>query len=78
MTDEIDRLATLPAGGVAEFFRDSDVLEITALIRDASDEQLRRLIEIDHFRAEGVRAILDRSGIPYLSGMRTALAASSE
>ena len=60
MTIEIDDLAGLPASEVSEFFRTSDVLEITAVIRDASDDQLRRLVEIDHFRAEGVGAILDR------------------
>ena len=60
MTDQIDRLASMQAGEVSEFFRTSDVLEITAVIRDASDDELRKLIEIDHFRAEGVGAILDR------------------
>jgi putative sterol carrier protein len=30
------------------------------VIRDAPDEDLRRLIDLDHFRAEGVVAILDR------------------
>jgi putative sterol carrier protein len=60
VTIEIEQLATMPASEVSEFFRTSDVLEITTVIRDASDEQLGRLIEIDHFRAEGVGAILDR------------------
>jgi putative sterol carrier protein len=60
VTIEIEHLATMPASEVSEFFRTSDVLEITTVIRDASDEQLSRLIEIDHFRAEGVGAILDR------------------
>jgi putative sterol carrier protein len=64
VTEETDRLAArlavMPAQDVRAFFRDSDVLDITAVIRDASDEQLRRLIDIDHFRAEGVVAILDR------------------
>src|SRR5947209_7904564 len=45
---------------VRSFFRDSDVLEITAVIRDAPDEDLRRLLDLDHFRAQGVVAILDR------------------
>lgn len=60
MTDVIDRLAAMTRAEVRAFFRDSDVVEITAVIRDASDQELRRLIDIDHFRAEGVRAILDR------------------
>jgi putative sterol carrier protein len=60
VTIEIEHLATMPASEVSEFFRTADVLEITTVIRDASDEQLGRLIEIDHFRAEGVGAILDR------------------
>jgi putative sterol carrier protein len=60
VTIEIEQLAAMPASEVSEFFRTSDVLEITAVIRDATDEQLGRLIEIDHFRAEGVGAILDR------------------
>src|SRR3954447_17240725 len=50
----------MSAGEVRAFFRDSDVLEVTAVIRDASDDDLRRLIAIDHFRSEGVVAILDR------------------
>jgi putative sterol carrier protein len=60
VTIEIEHLATMSASEVGEFFRTSDVLEITTVIRDASDEQLSRLIEIDHFRVEGVGAILDR------------------
>ena len=60
MTVEIEQLATMSESEVREFFRTSDVLEITTVIRDASDEQLGRLIEIDHFRSEGVGAILDR------------------
>jgi putative sterol carrier protein len=56
----IDRLAAMSQAEVSAFFRDSDVVEITAVIREASDEELRRLIDIDHFRAEGVLAILDR------------------
>jgi putative sterol carrier protein len=60
VTIEIEQLVTMPASEVSEFFRTSDVLEITTAIRDASDDQLGRLIEIDHFRAEGVGAILDR------------------
>ena len=45
---------------VRDFFRSSDVLEITDVIRSASDEELRALIDLDHFRAEAVVAILDR------------------
>jgi putative sterol carrier protein len=43
-----------------EFFRSSDVLAITEVIRSAGDDELRALIAMDHFRAEGVVAILDR------------------
>ncbi|MBV9830151.1 MAG: SCP2 sterol-binding domain-containing protein [Marmoricola sp.] len=60
MTDVIDRFAAMSADEVNEFFRSSDVLEITAVIAGASDDDLRRLIDLDHFRAEGVSAILDR------------------
>lgn len=60
MTDAIDRLAAMSASEVNEFFRGSDALEITAVIRGASDDELRRLIDIDHLRTEGVTAILDR------------------
>lgn len=60
MTSVTDRFAGMPRGQVHAFFADSDVLEITDLIRAASDEELRRLIELDAFREEGVVAILDR------------------
>ncbi len=56
----LDRFAAMSATELNEFFRSSDVLEITEVIRSASDEELRALIELDHFRAEGVVAILDR------------------
>jgi putative sterol carrier protein len=56
----VDRFADMPAPEVTSFFRDSDVLEITEVIRSASDDELRTLIELEHFRAEGVVAILDR------------------
>jgi putative sterol carrier protein len=56
----VDRFADMPAPEVNSFFRDSEVLEITEVIRSASDDELRTLIEIEHFRAEGVVAILDR------------------
>ena len=54
MTDVIDRFTAMSATEVNEFFRTSDVLEITEVIRSAADEELRRLIDLDHFRAEGV------------------------
>ena len=60
MTDETERLAAMSTAQVSAFFRDSDVLEITSVIRAASDEELRRLIDLDHVRSEGVAAILDR------------------
>ena len=56
----LDRFSAMSAPELNEFFRSSDVLEITEVIRSASDEELRSLIELDHFRAEGVVAILDR------------------
>lgn len=60
MSAVTDRFAALSAAEVHEFFHDSDVLEITELIRSASDEDLRTLIDLEHFRAEGVVAILHR------------------
>jgi len=60
VTDAIDRLAGMSAPEVREFFRTSDVLEITAVIREAPDHDLRRLIAIDHVRAESVTSILAR------------------
>ena len=60
MSDVIDRLAELSAAELNEFFRASDVLAITEVIRDATDEELRRLVAIDRFREEAVVAILDR------------------
>jgi putative sterol carrier protein len=60
VTVEIEQLATMSESEVREFFRTSDVLEITTIVRDATDEQLTRLIEIDHLRSEAVGAILAR------------------
>jgi putative sterol carrier protein len=60
VTVEIEQLATMSESEVREFFRTSDVLEITTVVRDATDEQLTRLIEIDHLRSEAVGAILAR------------------
>jgi putative sterol carrier protein len=56
----VDRFADMPATETNAFFRTSDVLVITEVIRSASDEELRALIDLEHFRAEGVVAILDR------------------
>ena len=55
-----DRFAAMSATEIHEFFRTSDVLEITEVIRSASDDELRTLIDLDQFRAEGIVAILDR------------------
>ena len=60
MSDLIDRFAAMSPAELDAFFRRSDIVEITDLIRQASDEDLRGLIEIEHFREEGVIAILDR------------------
>ena len=60
MSAVTERFAALSAAETHEFFRASDVVEITELIRSANDDELRRLIDLDHFRAEGVVAILDR------------------
>jgi putative sterol carrier protein len=56
----IDRFTAMSVGEVNEYFCTSDVLEITEMIRDTSDEELRQLIDLDHFRNEAVDAILDR------------------
>jgi len=56
----IDRFAAMSAADVTEYFCLTDVLEITAMIRDASDEELRGLIDVDRFREQAVDAILDR------------------
>jgi putative sterol carrier protein len=60
VTDATDRLAGLSRPEVHDFFRGSDVAEITAVICEASDDELRGLIASDDFREEGVTAILDR------------------
>ena len=60
MSAVTERFAAMSEAEVHDFFRSSDVLEITDVVRSASDEELRALIELDHFRAEGVVAILDR------------------
>jgi putative sterol carrier protein len=56
----VDRFADMPATETNAFFRTSDVLGITEVIRSASDDELRALIDLDHFRAEGMVAILER------------------
>jgi putative sterol carrier protein len=55
-----DRFSAMSAAETNDYFCTSPILEITEMIREASDDELRRLIELDHFREEAVRAILDR------------------
>lgn len=55
-----DRLGGQPRSEVAEFFASSDAVEITDLIRQASDAELEALIEDEGFRQEGITAILAR------------------
>ncbi len=50
----------MSADELNEYFCTTDVLEITEVIRTADDADLRRLIDLEHFRAAGVVAILDR------------------
>jgi putative sterol carrier protein len=56
----IERFAAMSEAEVNEYFSGTDVLEITEMIRDASDEELHKLIDLDHFRDRAVDAILDR------------------
>jgi putative sterol carrier protein len=56
----IERFAAMSADDAHEYFCTADVLEITDLVRSASDEELRALIDLEHFREAGVTAILDR------------------
>ncbi len=58
----VDRFTTMPAAEVTEYFRTTDVLGITEMIRDASDEELRSLMNLDPFRREAIVGILDRFG----------------
>jgi putative sterol carrier protein len=58
----VERFAALSAPELHQYFCSTDVLEITAMIRDASDAELRALIDLDPFREEAVDAILDRFG----------------
>ncbi len=60
MTDVIDRFSAMSATEINEYFCKTDVLEITEMICAASDEELGRLLELDHFRNEAIDAILDR------------------
>jgi putative sterol carrier protein len=60
--DVIERFTSMSKAEVNGYFCSSDILEITEMIRSASDEDLRRLIDLDHFREEAVDAILDRFG----------------
>jgi putative sterol carrier protein len=57
---QTDRLVAMEAGEVKEYFGTADVTEITEMIRTTSDADLRKLIEIEHFREGAVDAILDR------------------
>ena len=60
MSEVIERFAAMSPAEVADYFCSSEVLVITEMIREASDEDLRRLIDLDHFREAAVDAILDR------------------
>jgi putative sterol carrier protein len=60
VSDVIERFTEMSPADVADYFCTSGVLEITEMIRGASDEDLRRLIDLDHFREAAVDAILDR------------------
>lgn len=60
MSAVTDRFTAMSPTELDAFFRTSDILEVTDLIRGVSDDDLRGLIEIKHFREEGVIAILDR------------------
>ena len=60
MSVVIDRFTAMSADEVNGYFCTADVLEIAEMIRGTSDEELRQLIDLDHFRDEAVDAILDR------------------
>ncbi len=62
MSVVVARFTAMSDSEVEEFFRTSDVLEITDVIRSADDQELRALIDLEHFRAEGVVTILNRFG----------------
>ena len=60
MSVVIERFTAMSPAEVNEYFRTAQTLEITEMIRDASDDELRRLIDLEHFREEAVVAILAR------------------
>lgn len=60
VSTEMQRLRQLSQPELREHLRTGDVVEITAAIREASDDELRAALDLDHFRAEGVVAILER------------------
>lgn len=60
MSDVVDRLSAMSPAELDRFFRTCDVLEITEVVQAATEDDLRRLAEIPHFREEGVIAMLDR------------------
>ena len=60
MSAVTDRFTAMSAEQLNAYFCTTDVLEITEMIRAASDEELLTLIDVDHFRQEAVDAILDR------------------
>ncbi len=55
-----DRFAALSADEVREFLLAADVVDITDLIRAASESELKALVELEQFRSHGVAAILER------------------
>lgn len=55
-----DLVAGLDREGLAAFFRGSDAVEITRLIRETGDADLAGLVARDDFREEGITAILER------------------
>ncbi len=60
MSAVVDRFTAMSEAELDEYFHASDILEITATIREISDEELRQLVDLDHFGDAAVRAILDR------------------
>jgi putative sterol carrier protein len=60
VSDVIERFIEMSPTEATDYFCTSEVLEITEMIRAASDDDLRRLIDLDHFREAAVDAILDR------------------
>lgn len=60
MSAVIDRFSGMSEAEMNDYFCTTDVLAITQMIRATTDDELRRLIELDPFREEAVDAILDR------------------